>query len=349
MTTLPALRKPYPGLTPYAAPADRATYLRLDANEGPSPSLEHLSSLMALSAFSLTLYPEYGPLKRAAAQAWGLAPEQVLPVNGADEGIALALRAFTGPGEALLACEPTFPMYRIYAEVGEAPLVSVPLRADFTLDLEGLLAALPRCRMLVLASPDNPSGRRVSEADLRTLLEAAGDRPVLLDETYAPFCGQDFTRLLVSFPNLLLLRTLSKAHGVPGLRCGFLLGEARLIAGLDVLRSPYNVNGLAASLGAQLLTGDVGFRGRVARAVAAREGLQATLTARGFASVPSDTHFFLLRLGALAPEVVAGLRRKGILVKDLDRKLPGMMRVSVVSEADAQAFLEALDALEVRP
>lgn len=346
---LPALRPGLQGLPAYAAPTDRGAFRRLDANEGPSPDLERLSQMLALAAFGLTLYPEYGALRRAAAEAWGLAPAQVMAVNGADEGIALVLRAFTGPGEALLTSDPTFAMYGVYAAQLGTPRIAVPVKEDFCTDVAGLLSALPGARMLALVSPDNPSGRRLDEADLRRLLEAAGDRPVLVDETYAPFCGQDFARLLVEFPNLLVLRTLSKAYGVPGLRCGFLLGDPALIAALEPLRSPYNVNGPAALLGAQLLAGDAGAAGRRQRAVAARRTLQAELDAAGWRTVPSDTHFFLLDLGAQATEVVACLRRQGLLVKDLAGTLPGFLRISVATAEDADAFRAAFAGTGVRP
>lgn len=346
---LPALRPGLQDLQAYVAPTDRGAFRRLDANEGPSPDLDTLSQYLALAAFSLTLYPEYGALRRAAADAWGLAPSQVMCVNGADEGIALALRAFTGPGDALLTSEPTFAMYAVYAQQLGAPRIAVPVGDDFAPDVEGLLAALPASRMLALVSPDNPSGRSLAEADLRRLLAEAGDRPVLVDETYAPFCGQDFARLLVEYPNLLVLRTLSKAYGVPGLRCGFLLGDPALIAALEPLRSPYNVNGPAALLGAQLLAGDAGASGRRRQAVAARQALQAELDGAGWRTVPSDTHYFLLEVGAQAPDVVANLRRQGLLVKDLGATLPGFLRISVATPEDAEAFRAAFAGVEVRP
>lgn len=342
LATLPTLRPGLEDLRAYPAPVDRGRFLRMDANEGPSLSIETLSQLMQLAAFSLTLYPEYEALRRAAGQAWGLEANQILPVNGADEGIALALRAFTGPGDPLLTGAPTFAMYALYAAQLGTPLITVPVAPDFRADVAGLCAALPGARMLALVSPDNPSGRRLPEADLCELLRAAGDRPVLVDETYAPFCGQDFAPLLVAYPNLLLLRTLSKASGVPGLRCGFLLGAPALVAALEPLRSPYNVNGPATLLGAQLLTGDPGRRARLAGAVAARRRLQASLEAQGWRTVPSDTHFFLAQPTCCATRLARDLREAGILVKALGGALEGWLRISVAGPAEAEALERAL-------
>ncbi len=334
---LPAFRE----LKAYPTQQGRGAFLRMDFNEGPSPDLEPLAKTLALCAFSATLYPEYGPLTQAAAQAWGVEPANLLPVNGADEGIALLLRAFTGPGDAVVLPVPTFPMYRIYAEQCGTPIIAVPLAADFTLDLQAIREAIPRGAILSLVSPNNPSGRAIPEAQLLELLEAAEGRPVLVDETYGPFCNQNFAPFLARFPNLILLRTLSKAHGLPGLRCGFILAQPSVIAQLEPLRPPFNVNGIAAQLGAQMLSSDPGLRARLRGAVQARARLQARLEALGIATIPSDTHFFLVDLGTRAPAAVATLRAQRILVKDLATTLPGFLRISVTCDQDTDLFLNA--------
>lgn len=173
------------------------------------------------------------------------------------------------------------------------------------------------------------------------LLNASEGKPVLMDETYAPFCGQDFAPLLARFPNLMLLRTLSKAHGLPGLRCGFILANAQVIQRLEVLRAPFNVNGIAATLGAQILSSDPGLRARLKAAIAARGRVQQSLDAAGITTVPSDAHFFMAQLGDRATAAVAVLRQRGILIKDLSNSLPGMVRISVAEAREAEAFLDA--------
>ncbi len=338
---LPALRADFQRLQRYPTEEGRGAFLRLDFNEGPPPPLELLSQWSSLAASSLTLYPEYGGLRRAAAEAWGVTPDAILPVNGADEGIALVVRAFTGPGDAVVMPVPTFPMYRIYAEQCGTPVVGVPLQPDFQVDVEALVAAIPQGALLALTSPNNPTGRALPMEAIERLVEAAEGRPVLLDETYAPYCGQDGVPLLTRFPNLLLLRTLSKAYGLAGLRCGFLLGNPELIAALDVLRSPFNVNALAATLGAQVLASDRGFRARLAEAVAARQKLQGELEAEGLRTAPSDTHFFLVEVGHRASDLARELRTERILVKDMAKTLPGWWRISVASCAEALAFAQA--------
>jgi len=338
---LPEIQPAFRDLGTYAIHEGRGAFLRMDFNEGPAPELGILTQALALCAYSAAVYPEYGPLKRAAAQAWNMEPAMLMPVNGADEGIALLLRAFTGPGDAVVLPVPAFPMYHIYAELCGSPVIQVPLAPDFGLDMEALLKALPAGALLSLTSPNNPTGRAIPEGQFLELLEASAGKPVVMDETYGPFCGQDFAPLLARFPNLILLRTLSKAHGLPGLRCGCILAAPEVIQRLEVLRPPFNVNGIAATLGAQILASDPGLKARLRGAVEAREQVQAGLDSVGIATVPSDAHFFLADLGSRAPAAVAMLRERRILVKDLSKTLPGMVRISVAAEHEAQAFLQA--------
>ena len=326
---------------PYSAPSGRAAYIRLDANEGPPPPEGFLAAALAAAAPTVTFYPEYAALREAAARSYGVPAAAVLPVHGADEGIRLWLEAFGGPGAPLLLPEPTFPMYRVSAGLTGTPVVPIPLEPDFDLDAEALVAALPRAASLVLVSPGNPSGRRISEAYLRRILDAAGGRPALVDEVYGPFCGQDFAPLLAEFPNLALLRSLSKAHGVPGLRCGFVLADPAQIRTLEAIRPPYNVSSVAASVGIALLEGDTGAPDRRRAAVEARQSLQGWLVAAGVPTAPSDAHFCLLALGTSAGTAGRHLEARGILVRDLGAAAPGWIRVSVTGPADAGAFAAA--------
>ncbi len=333
----PELMSGFRGLATYPTEEGRGEFIRMDFNEGPPPPMELLARCLAQSALAATLYPEYGPLKQAAARAFNLTPDRVLPVNGADEGIALLLRGLTGPGCGVVLPVPTFPMYRIYAEMGATPILGVPLDEAYQVDAGALLRALPQAGLLALCSPNNPTGRTVPKDILRRLVEGAEGKPVILDETYAPFSGEDAAPWLAEFPNLVLLRTLSKAQGLPGLRCGFVLGDPRLIQRMDVLRSPFNVNALAASLGARLL-GEDDPTARLGQAVQARRDLQARMEALGIATVPSDTHFFLADLGARSGAAVAFLRACRILIKDMGKTLPGMVRISVADPSQGQAL-----------
>ncbi|BDU75860.1 pyridoxal phosphate-dependent aminotransferase [Mesoterricola sediminis] len=319
----------------YATREGRGAFVRMDFNEGPPPPAPLLAADLA---GALAMYPEYGPLKEAAARAWGVDPARIVPVNGADEGIFLALRLLGGGGLALPV--PAFSMYRVYADQLGIPVAEAPMGPDFEVDVDALLAAPGS--VVALTTPNNPTGRALPAGAVERVL--AQGRTVLLDETYGAFCGQDFAPLLERWPNLVLLRTLSKAYGVPGLRCGFILASPARAGELDALRSPFNVNAAAVVLGARLLAEDRTFPDRVAGAVAARARVQDGLRAAGYATFPSDAHFFLARL---EPGAAGRLAAAGILIKDYPALGEGMVRISVPGPAEAEAFEAAF--LKGRP
>jgi len=312
----------------YRTMEGRGAFVRMDFNEGPPPPPE----LLTLDPACLSMYPEYGDLKASASRAWGVDPGSIVPVNGADEGIFLVLRLLGAGGMVLPV--PAFPMYAIYARQLGIPVTAVPLDERFDVDVDATLGAAGS--LVALTSPNNPTGRAIPRETVERILSQG--RTVLLDETYGPFCGQDFAPLLERWPNLVLLRTLSKAYGVPGLRCGFVLGGTEVTEGLNAIRSPFNVNAAAAFLGSRLLSGDPGFWDRAASAVRARQGLQRRLEEAGVRTVASDAHFFMAELG---PGAVERLRGRGILVKDIAATVPGMIRISVASETDARIFENA--------
>lgn len=330
----------YDRLPVYESISGREQFLCMDANEGPPANMAFLERVLMLSAAKAVRYPEYDDLKQAAGEAYGIEPEAVMPVNGADEGIRLVLQAFCQKGSRVTGTSPGFSMYPIYAQMAGADFQPVPSLITFSADINGLVAALAKADMVVLASPNNPTGQRILPLELQRLLLAAQSKPFLLDETYASFCRQDFLPLLKEYPNLLILKTLSKAYGVPGLRCGFLLGDPALIRSLEPLRSPYNVSALAAAAGALILREDREYRVRCRRAVKTAQGLREKLLAAGVQVYHTDTHFFLIQLRpGQENEAFAWLKKNGILVRVMGAALPGILRVSVTVPEEADRFL----------
>lgn len=346
----PIVRSGLQSLPIYQPPSGRGGLLRLDANEGPPPPAGLLQELLRETAAGLVYYPEYGRLIQAAATHYGVSPAGVLPVAGADEGIRLVMQAFCGPGDRVVTVRPTFSMYALYARMAGAGMIEIPLGTGHRPDLPALLAAVAEATLTVLASPNNPTALALTQAELLSLLEAGAGRPFLLDETYAEFCGQNFVPLIETCPNLIVLRTLSKARGLPGLRCGFVLGAPDVVAQLDTIRSPYNLSAAAVTIGAGVLERDAGYPGRLARAVGARREVQARLGQAGIHSCASVTHFFLLPLGAQAPAAEAYLRSRGILVRLWGEGNAACLRISLcTSEEGKQLLRELLPWTERRP
>lgn len=318
--------------------------IRMDLNEGPPPPVRMLRRIMNEAAPALAWYPEYGPLLDAASRAFRVSAGEILPLNGGDEGIRLVTQAFLRRGGNLLISTPGFFMYSVYAGLEQANIRQIPLESGFRQNLAAFREALPQAGLIILASPHNPTGQRVPEGELRELIRDAAGLPFLLDEVYAPFCGQDGAAWIREFPHLMVLRSMSKSHGLPGLRCGFLLAGAKLVSRLAPLRSPYNVTAPATALAAAILARDRNAGLRLQKAIQARRMIQDLLRSAGLETGESDTHFFLARLDTLAGQFCRHFRQRGILIKDMSATLPGWVRISVIGKSQAHAFQIAFSA-----
>lgn len=219
----------------------------LNANEYP------LATEYQLTAQTFNRYPECQPqwvIDRYAAYA-GLEAEQVLVSRGADEGIELLIRAFCEPGQdAILFCPPTYGMYAVSAETFGVELRKVQTKADWQLDLPAIKDSLDRVKLIYICSPNNPTGNLVNPADIREVLELAQGRAIVaVDEAYIEFCPQaSVSSWLKDYPNLVILRTLSKAFALAGLRCGFTLANSDIIQLLLKVIAPYPLSTPVAEL-----------------------------------------------------------------------------------------------------
>ncbi|EGQ8473875.1 histidinol-phosphate transaminase [Vibrio cholerae] len=225
----------------------------LNANESPFNN-EYKTDFARLNRYS-DCQPK--AMIQAYANYAGVQPEQVLTSRGADEGIELLIRAFCEPNQdAILFCPPTYGMYAISAETFGVERKKVPLTADWQLDLPSIEANLERVKLVFVCSPNNPTGNLVKRADIIKLLEMTEDRAiVVMDEAYIDFCPEASTvDLLAQYPNLAILRTLSKAFALAGLRCGFTLANAELINVLLKVIAPYPVPVPVAEIAVQALS-----------------------------------------------------------------------------------------------
>jgi histidinol-phosphate aminotransferase len=235
-------RKKIQELTPYlsARRIGGRGDIWLNANESPFNN-EYKIELNRLNRYSDC---QPSALIDAYAAYAGVAANHVLTSRGADEGIELLVRAFCEPDQdAILYCPPTYGMYAISAETIGVERKVVPLTSDWQLDLDAIEANLDKVKLVFVCSPNNPTGNLVNRADILALLEMTKDRAiVVMDEAYIDFCPEASTvDLLASYPNLAILRTLSKAFALAGLRCGFTLANPELINVLLKVIAPYPV------------------------------------------------------------------------------------------------------------
>jgi histidinol-phosphate aminotransferase len=346
----PLPRRAVRRMRPYRPPLEgRRQGLRLDFNEntlGPPPGV--LEALAALDADAVAMYPEYAPARARLARLFGASPRELVLTAGTDEAIHLAVDTFADAGDAVLVVEPTYAMYRFYAERAGARVRAVRYTRDLRFPVAAVLAALGRRpRLLFLASPNNPTGTVIAPEELRRVLRAARSTLVFVDEAYAEFSGASALGWIRRYPNLVVTRTFSKARGLAGLRLGCLFANARLAAALGRAHSPYSVS-TAALVAAVAAAGDRGATRRyVAETARARTLLEAALDRLGIRRFPSGGNFVLVDVGRRATALVAGLARRGILVRDrrADFGRAGYVRITTGTVAQTRRLVGALEEL----
>lgn len=319
--------------------------LRLDANTnllGPNPVLARLEK--GLRKIDVAQYPtpDADPLREALSDLWRVPARCVVVGNGSDEIIDLCAKAFVEPGSVVAWPAPSFVMYGFSGRIQMGRTVAVPLRQDWSLDVPRLLAA--RARLTFLASPNNPTGNRFSEADLDRVARKTNG-VVVVDEAYAEFCGQEWTRKALRYPNVIAIRTLSKAYGLAGLRVGYAVARRELAAALLRVKAPFNVGVIPEAI-ATAAVREQGFVQRTVEMVRReRPRLVAELKRRGFHVWPSDANFVLARSPVPTRGLLARLRRRAILVKDVGH-MPGLancVRVTVGPAPVMRRFMRELE------
>lgn len=327
----------------YEAPAEgRHGKIRLDFNENTRGcSAAARRAIARLSAKEIATYPEYAVPTRALARAFCVAPEEIALTNGGDDALRVFFDTFVEPQSHILICEPTFPMYRYYAEIAGARVQALRYGANMEFPFEDALAALKKKpRVFFLANPNNPTGTLVSKDLLAKLLRAATHTVVVIDEAYAEFSGQTAIPWIRRYPHLFVARTFSKAAGLAALRLGAVIGCRDSLALVRRALPPYPVN-LAAMAAAVAATRE---RKSIARYVAGtkrrRSWLACELQKSGVRVFPSAANFLLADFGKTGPAFFRKLARHNILVRERSKDLgPGYARITIGTQAELDKFL----------
>ncbi|HEX8558905.1 MAG TPA: histidinol-phosphate transaminase [Pyrinomonadaceae bacterium] len=336
------------GLKAYTLKPDRGA-VKLNQNESPwdAPEDVRRETLRRMEARAWSRYPDFAPAslheKLAAFAGWRA--DGVVAGNGSNELIQATLMVTVGEGRRVLIPEPTFALYRQVATVLGGEVLSVPLDGRLGFDAPALLSAVERERpdVVILCSPNNPTGCRIAEEDLERLLTTAGGL-VFVDEAYFEFSGRTVAPLLARHANLAVFRTFSKAMGLAALRVGYLLAAPELAREVAKAVLPYNLNAFsqtAAEVAVEMY--DEHLRPRVERVVAERERLFAGLqSVEGLAPVASSANFMVVR-SAVEPRRVYEelLARGGVLVRDVSGypMLADYFRVSVGAPEENDCLL----------
>ena len=336
----------------------RESIVRFDVNTSPLPP--DLKDVLAASFDPiLSEYPpsDYAPLVAAAAAAFGVAQDEVLPTAGADEALDLAARAFLREGSVAIGAVPTYAMYRIVSEQRGASFVGVPRRpADegFALDIDALAQAGRSASLVWLCEPNNPTGAvepvdRIGVLLQRLATDAAADGrlapAVVLDEAYADFAGRSALPLRTTYPRLVVIRTMSKAHALAGARVGFAVARPDVLTRVVSYRAPASVSTVSAALATAALRRPELAAANIARLAEQRARLTAELAALGWRPYPSQTNFILFRFGSpsLAQDAAEALLVRGLVPRTFgpDHPLADCLRLTVRSAQENDRLIAA--------
>lgn len=321
--------------------------LRLDFNENtfaPSPRVQAVLSKIA--ADSLTKYPEREHVERIVAAHFSLAPEAVLLTNGVDEALHLVCETYLESQDEVIVVTPAFSMYRLYAEMTGAKVRSV--QADSTLQFpyqQVRDAITPQTRLIMVASPNNPTGSVIDSEQVLELAALAPHAALLVDEAYYHFHGKSVLNETQSVTNLLVARTFSKAYGLAGLRIGLLVGHPDAMRFVRKVSSPYNVNSIALECLPEALA-DEAYINWYADQVSQSQALaERALTQLKVPYWPTHANFILMNIGSQHKAFVESMRRQGVLVRDRssDPGCDGCVRITLGTVEHTQRGLTALE------
>jgi histidinol-phosphate aminotransferase len=326
--------------------------VKLASNESPWGPHPAVLEAIARAAKDLNRYPEqFSPtLRRRVAERHDTDPARVAIGNGSCELLLAAAEALCEPGAEIVFAWPSFSIYPHLAALSGAREIRVPLAAGDLHDLDAMAAEITAATQLVLVcNPNNPTATHLPLRDVAAFCERVPQHAVvILDEAYAEFQLHDdpdaSIDLLANFPNLVVLRTFSKAHGLAGLRCGYAIGSAKFRAAVDAVRQPFSVNSLAQVAGADALKHRDDVTKRVEGTIVERATVETGIEELGLSAPESHANFSWVNLGDNdEDEVVRKLGEAGVIVRaGSGLGGPGHIRVTYGTHAENERFLAAL-------
>jgi histidinol-phosphate aminotransferase len=336
----------------YEAPAEgRLNKLRLDFNENTSgcgPAA--LRALRKLTAQQLAMYPEYAAPTRRIAAYFEIAEQELLLTNGGDDALRVFFDAFVEPSSHVLICEPTFPMYRYYAEIAGARIETLRYGSEMEFPLDDFISALrKKPAVAFIANPNNPTGTLLPRAAIQTILIAATRTVLVIDEAYAEFSGVTVLPWIRKYPNLFVTRTFSKAAGLAGLRLGAAMACRESLSLLRRAMPPFPVNIAALVAAEAALQERSSIRNYVKQTQEIREWFVGKLVRVGVRTFPSAGNFLLADFGVQGPALFKKLASHGILVRERSKDIGlGFVRISIGTAAEMKRLVNVIHN-EIKP
>ncbi len=333
--------KPY---IPGEQPQDKH-YIKLNTNESPYPPAPGVLAALKSEAGDLNLYPdpEATDLVGALSLYYGIKTENILTGNGSDEILTFAFMAFGERDRGIALPDITYGLYAIYAKLFGIPAFYIPLKEDFSLDIEAFMNV---DKTLIIANPNAPTCLLTPVSQLERLLAARDDRVVIIDEAYIDFGGQSCLPLINKYDNLLIIRTFSKSRALAGARLGVAFGCKELIQDLHTIKysfNPYNVNRLTLAAGVAAIKDEIHFRVCRDAIIETRDKTIDSLRELGMTVSQSYTNFLFVRPDFIpAARYAARLKEKGILIRYFPGERTGdFVRISVGLPEEMQALITA--------
>ncbi|MEW5759473.1 MAG: histidinol-phosphate transaminase [Candidatus Thermoplasmatota archaeon] len=292
--------------------------IRMDMNTnliGKNPVLKKTEKI--LTTLDLNSYPtkEYDKFKSELRKKFGIDEDMVLIGNGSDEVIDRAMRAMIKPNDKIVILKPSFPNYKTFAIINFASIVETPLKLNgnnWSFEPQKILEEKPK--LCIIANPNNPTGNCF---DKEKIFEILDNSIVLLDEAYAEFSGETFTKYTKEYKNLLVIRTFSKAYGLAGLRVGYGIGNEEIIKIIEKVIPAYNVNSLSLAIATEALKDEKFLKKTLTEIKKERSFLNEKLKKLGFVVYPSVTNFLLVKPPIDAEKLCKKLEEKGIIIKNV--------------------------------
>lgn len=331
--------------TPGEQPQDRS-YIKLNTNESPFPVDHCAIRRAAQAAKKLNLYndPECEILSQKLAEYYGVSRRQVLATNGSDEGLNFAFMAFCDEKNPAIFPDITYGFYQVFAQVNHVPYRQIPLKEDFTVDIEDYKG---NDSTIFLANPNANTGIALSPEQIEEILQANPDHVVVIDEAYVDFGAESVVPLVEQYENLLVTQTFSKAWSMAGARLGVCIGREELIADLNTIKystNPYNINTMTQAAGIGSLERTNSIRANCDQIRQNREWTAAELAKLGFVMTDSSANFLL----AKHPDIPGGdlyekLKERGILVRHFgSERISDYIRVTIGSMEQMQALVKGI-------
>lgn len=336
-------------LTPYS-PGEQPQIdklIKLNTNENPyGPSPRVLEAINLANADSLRKYPDpnAGVLKQTIADYYNLQVNQVFVANSSDEVLGHSFRAFFIQNAPLLCPDISYSFYPVYCQLFDISFVKIPLREDFTINIDDYTQANGG---IIFANPNAPTGIALEVGKIEQLLQNNRDSVVIIDEAYVDFCDSSAVTLINKYPNLLVTQTLSKSRSLAGLRVGLALGNAELIEGLERVKNsfhPYALDSLALAGATAAFEDNNYFEQTRDKVIATRQWTDAKLTALGFETLPSSTNFIFAKHATLkASDIFQALRERNIIIRHFDApRINEFVRISIGNDDEMVSLIEAL-------